>query len=266
MSSLLSRSVGTCRAGPCELAALRSSPIGRSADLCVRRFRLAAPHRPRASDVGRGRSAAVCRHREERDAFRGSSPAHPRWSCNRSEASGGLVRRALRIRGRRAPTCNRGPRTLRRGHRNEVIRLLFEGVHEPSPDVVEPTRLPQLVDAFKQEANDFVAVPAPKGLEGPLLHVGARRLAIRTSSPNKAGASSYRLHDTRMCRGRPERGRVLPGARQTAASDLAPHLKLEADAVQAQSKSPDAKVRSCRSVGAKAASSTRSSSTRSNGS
>ena len=102
----------------------------------------------------------------------------------------------------------------------------------------------RLVDAFKQKPNDFVAVPAPKGPKGLFYMSVLAGLAIPKSSPNKAGAEAFIDYMTT-----PDvQGKTLnavaffPVLDKPLPSDLAAHLKLEADAVQAQSKSPDAKV------------------------
>ena len=102
----------------------------------------------------------------------------------------------------------------------------------------------RLVDAFKQKPNDFLAVPAPKGPKGLFYMSVLAGLAIPKSSPNKAGAEAFIDYMTT-----PDvQGKTLnavaffPVLDKPLPSDLAAHLKLEADAVQAQSKSPDAKV------------------------
>jgi len=102
----------------------------------------------------------------------------------------------------------------------------------------------RLVDAFKQKPNDFLAVPAPKGPKGLYYMSVLAGLAIPKSSPNKAGAEAFIDYMTT-----PDvQGKTLnavaffPVLDKPLPSDLAAHLKLEADAVQAQSKSPDAKV------------------------
>jgi multiple sugar transport system substrate-binding protein len=102
----------------------------------------------------------------------------------------------------------------------------------------------RLVTAFQQKPNDFVAVPAPKGPKGLYYMSVLAGLAIPKSSPNKAGAEAFIDYMTT-----PDvQGKTLnavaffPVLDKPLPSDLAAHLKLEADAVQAQSKSPDAKV------------------------
>ena len=102
----------------------------------------------------------------------------------------------------------------------------------------------RLVDAFKQKPNDFLAVPAPKGPKGLYYMSVLAGLAIPKSSPNKAGAEAFIDYMTT-----PDvQGKTLnavaffPVLDKPLPSDLAAHLKLEADAVQAQSKSPEAKV------------------------
>ncbi len=102
----------------------------------------------------------------------------------------------------------------------------------------------RLVDAFKQKPNDFVAVPAPKGPKGLYYMSVLAGLAIPKSSPNKAGAEAFIDYMTTS----EVQGKTLnavaffPVLDKPLPSDLAAHLKVEADAVRAQSKSPDAKV------------------------
>ena len=102
----------------------------------------------------------------------------------------------------------------------------------------------RLVDAFKQKPNDFEAVPAPKGPKGLYYMSVLAGLAIPKSSPNKAGAEAFIDYMTTA----DVQGKTLnavaffPVLDKPLPSDLAPYLKLEADAVQAQSKSADAKV------------------------
>jgi multiple sugar transport system substrate-binding protein len=102
----------------------------------------------------------------------------------------------------------------------------------------------RLVDAFKQKPNDFEAVPAPKGPKGLYYMSVLAGLAIPKSSPNKAGAEAFIDYMTTA----DVQGKTLnavaffPVLDKPLPSDLAPYLKMEADAVQAQSKSADAKV------------------------
>jgi multiple sugar transport system substrate-binding protein len=102
----------------------------------------------------------------------------------------------------------------------------------------------RLVDAFKQKPNDFVAVPAPKGPKGLYYMSVLAGLAIPKSSPNKAGAEAFIDYMTTA----DVQGKTLnavaffPVLDKPLPSDLAAYLKIEADAVQAQSKAPDAKV------------------------
>ena len=102
----------------------------------------------------------------------------------------------------------------------------------------------RLVEAFKQKPNDFIAVPAPKGPKGLYYMSVLAGLAIPKSSPNKAGAEAFIDYMTT-----PDvQGKTLnavaffPVLDKPLPSDLAAHLKMEAEAVQAQSKAPDAKV------------------------
>jgi multiple sugar transport system substrate-binding protein len=102
----------------------------------------------------------------------------------------------------------------------------------------------RLVDAFKLKPNDFVGVPAPKGPKGLYYMSVLAGLGIPKSSPNKAGAEAFIDYMTT-----PDvQGKTLnavaffPILDKPLPTNLAAHLKLEADAVQAQSKAPDAKV------------------------
>ncbi|CAN5186873.1 ABC transporter substrate-binding protein [soil metagenome] len=102
----------------------------------------------------------------------------------------------------------------------------------------------RLVDAFKQKPNDFIGVPAPKGPKGLYYMSVLAGLAIPKNSPNKAGAEKFIDYMTS-----PEvQAKTLnavaffPVLDKPLPQDLAPHLKIEADGVQLQLKSPDAKV------------------------
>jgi multiple sugar transport system substrate-binding protein len=102
----------------------------------------------------------------------------------------------------------------------------------------------RLVDAFKQKPNDFFAAPAPKGPKGLYYMSVLAGLAIPKSSPNKAGAEAFIDYMTT-----PDvQGKTLnavaffPVLDKPLPADLAAHLKIEADGVQAQSKASDAKV------------------------
>ena len=102
----------------------------------------------------------------------------------------------------------------------------------------------RLVEAFKLKPNDFVGVPAPKGPKGLYYMSVLAGLAIPKSSPNKLGAEAFIDYMTQ-----PDvQGKTLdavaffPVLDKPLPTTLAPHLKIEADAVQAQSKSSDAKV------------------------
>jgi len=102
----------------------------------------------------------------------------------------------------------------------------------------------RLVDAFKQKPNDFIGVPAPKGPKGLYYMSVLAGLGIPKSSPNKSGAEAFIDYMTQ-----PDiQGKTLdavaffPVLDKPLPANLAPHLKIESDAVQAQSKSPDAKV------------------------
>jgi multiple sugar transport system substrate-binding protein len=102
----------------------------------------------------------------------------------------------------------------------------------------------RLIDAFKQKPNDFIGAPAPKGPKGLYYMSVLAGLAIPKSSPNKAGAEALIDYMTTS----DIQGKTLdavaffPVLDKPLPSNLAPHLKIEADAVQAQSKSPDGKV------------------------
>jgi multiple sugar transport system substrate-binding protein len=102
----------------------------------------------------------------------------------------------------------------------------------------------RLVTALQQKPNDIIAVPAPKGPKGLYYMSVLAGLAIPKSSPNKAGAEAFIDYMTT-----PDvQGKTLnavaffPVLDKPLPSDLPAYLKVEADAVQAQSKSPDAKV------------------------
>ena len=102
----------------------------------------------------------------------------------------------------------------------------------------------RLVTALQQKPNDIIAVPAPKGPKGLYYMSVLAGLAIPKSSPNKAGAEAFIDYMTT-----PDvQGKTLnavaffPVLDKPLPSDLPAYLKAEADAVQAQSKSPDAKV------------------------
>lgn len=102
----------------------------------------------------------------------------------------------------------------------------------------------RLIEAFKQRPNDFVAAPAPRGPKGLYYMSVLAGLAIPKSSPNKAGAEAFIDYMTTA----DVQGKLLnavaffPVLDKPLPSDLAPHLKIEADGVQAQSKATDAKV------------------------
>jgi multiple sugar transport system substrate-binding protein len=102
----------------------------------------------------------------------------------------------------------------------------------------------RLVEAFKQKPNDFLAVPAPKGPKGLYYMSVLAGLAIPRSSPNKAGAEAFIDYMTTADVQAKTLDAVafFPVLDKPLPTNLAPHLKLEADAVAAQSKAPDAKV------------------------
>jgi multiple sugar transport system substrate-binding protein len=102
----------------------------------------------------------------------------------------------------------------------------------------------RLVNAFKEKPNDFVAAPAPKGPKGLYYMSVLAGLGIPKSSPNKSGAEAFIDYMTT-----PEvQAKTLnavaffPVLDKALPTELAPHLKIEAEGVQKQSKHPDAKV------------------------
>jgi multiple sugar transport system substrate-binding protein len=102
----------------------------------------------------------------------------------------------------------------------------------------------RLVEAFKLKPNDFVGVPAPKGPKGLYYMSVLAGLGIPKSSPNKAGAEAFIDYMTTADVQAKTLNAVafFPVLDKALPANLAPHLKIEADAVQAQSKAPDAKV------------------------
>jgi len=102
----------------------------------------------------------------------------------------------------------------------------------------------RLVDAFKLKPNDFQAAPAPKGPKGLYYMSVIAGFAIPKSSPNKSGAEA--LIDYMLTA--ETQAKVLnavaffPVLDKAMPADLPQHLKIEADGVQKQSKSKDAKV------------------------
>ncbi|MEK6207403.1 MAG: ABC transporter substrate-binding protein [Chloroflexota bacterium] len=102
----------------------------------------------------------------------------------------------------------------------------------------------RLVEAFKLKPNDFVGVPAPKGPKGLYYMSVLAGLGIPKSSPNKAGAEAFIDYMTTSEVQAKTLNAVafFPVLDKPLPSNLAAHLKLEADAVQAQSKAADAKV------------------------
>jgi len=102
----------------------------------------------------------------------------------------------------------------------------------------------RLVKAFEGKPNDFVAAPAPKGPKGLYYMSVLAGLAIPKSTPNKSGAEAFIDYMTTPG----VQGKTLtavsffPVLNQALPADLPPHLKIEAEGVQKQSKHPDAKV------------------------
>jgi len=102
----------------------------------------------------------------------------------------------------------------------------------------------RLVNAFKEKPNDFVGAPAPKGPKGLYYMSVLAGLAIPKSSPNKSGAEAFIDYMTTVATQAKTLSAVafFPVLAAAMPAELAPHLKIEADAVQKQSKSADAKV------------------------
>ena len=102
----------------------------------------------------------------------------------------------------------------------------------------------RLVNAFKDKPNDFVGAPAPKGPKGLYYMSVLAGLAIPKSTPNKSGAEAFIDYMTTAATQAKTLNAVafFPVLDQAMPVDLAAHLKIEAEAVQKQSKSPDAKV------------------------
>jgi multiple sugar transport system substrate-binding protein len=102
----------------------------------------------------------------------------------------------------------------------------------------------RLVDAFKNKPNDFVAVPAPKGPKGLYYMSVLTGLAIPKNSTNKAAAEKFIEYMTQPDVQAKTLNAVafFPVLSQALPGNLPAHLKMESDAVQAQSKSSDAKV------------------------
>lgn len=102
----------------------------------------------------------------------------------------------------------------------------------------------RLVKAFEGKPNDFVAAPAPKGPKGLYYMSVLAGLGIPKSTPNKSGAEAFIDYMTTPA----VQGKTLtavsffPVLSQALPADLPPHLKIEAEGVQKQSKHPDAKV------------------------
>jgi multiple sugar transport system substrate-binding protein len=102
----------------------------------------------------------------------------------------------------------------------------------------------RLVKAFEGKPNDFVAVPAPKGPKGLYYMSVLAGLAIPKSSPNKSGAEAFIDYMTT----RDVQAKTLsavaffPVLDMPLPESLPPHLRIEADGVQKQSKHAEAKV------------------------
>jgi len=102
----------------------------------------------------------------------------------------------------------------------------------------------RLKDAFAAKPNDFVAAPAPKGPKGLYYMSVLAGLGIPKSSANKSGAEAFIDYMTTPAVQSKTLTAVsfFPVLTQALPADLAPHLKLMADGVTKQAKSPDAKV------------------------
>jgi multiple sugar transport system substrate-binding protein len=102
----------------------------------------------------------------------------------------------------------------------------------------------RLKDAFAAKPNDFVAAPAPKGPKGLYYMSVLAGLGIPKSSANKSGAEAFIDYMTTPA----VQSKTLiavsffPVLTQALPADLPPALKLMADGVAKQAKSPDAKV------------------------
>jgi multiple sugar transport system substrate-binding protein len=102
----------------------------------------------------------------------------------------------------------------------------------------------RLKDAFAAKPNDFVAAPAPKGPKGLYYMSVLAGLGIPKSSANKSGAEAFIDYLTTPA----VQSKTLiavsffPVLTQALPADLPPFLKLMADGVAKQAKSPDAKV------------------------
>jgi multiple sugar transport system substrate-binding protein len=102
----------------------------------------------------------------------------------------------------------------------------------------------RLVKAFEGKPNDFVAAPAPKGPKGLYYMSVLAGLGIPKSTPNKSGAEAFIDYMTTPAVQSKTLTAVafFPVIGQTLPADLPPHLKIEAEGVAKQAKSPDAKV------------------------
>jgi len=102
----------------------------------------------------------------------------------------------------------------------------------------------RLVKAFEGKPNDFVAAPAPKGPKGLYYMSVLAGLGIPKSSANKSGAEAFIDYMTTPAVQSKTLTAVafFPVIGSALPADLPPHLKIEADGVAKQAKSPDAKV------------------------
>jgi multiple sugar transport system substrate-binding protein len=102
----------------------------------------------------------------------------------------------------------------------------------------------RVVNAFKNKPDDFIGAPAPAGPKGRYYMSVLAGLGILKGAPNKAGAEAMIEYLTR-----PEVQAIAlrevsfyPVLESALPTDLPAYVRLEADGVVKQSKSPDAKV------------------------
>lgn len=102
----------------------------------------------------------------------------------------------------------------------------------------------RLVNALKEKPSEMVAFPAPKGPKGLYYMTVLAGLAIPKSTPNKAGSEAFIDYLLTKDAQAKTLGAVafFPVVQGATPASLPAHLKAEAEAVEKQSKSPDAKV------------------------
>lgn len=102
----------------------------------------------------------------------------------------------------------------------------------------------RVVNAFKNKPNDFVAAPAPAGPKGRYYMSVLAGLGIAKGAPNQAGAEALIEYLTRPAVQAMYLREVsfYPILESALPTDLPDYVRLEADGVIKQSKSPDAKV------------------------